>query len=118
MKVIIRNVLLIAIAALCIIYPVYTLIIDNGFLHWAYTDTGVFSSPSGKLMLEVTLWFLIALAGIRWHNVKWIIGVLIVFIYAHVMFLPMLFAVLYCVLTILVGMFLMKYTNIYIYIYI
>lgn len=100
----VKNGILVLIALICLLYPIDKLIVDKGFFCW---------STLGKLitaqMLEVAIWFLIALLGIRWHNLIWILGTILVFSYAHVMLLPMLLAVFYCIFTILVGSLVSKY---------
>lgn len=98
MQIKLRNVIVAALAAVCVIYPIYVLIVEEGFFH----------NRSFNPLLEVVIWFLVALVGIKWHNANWIIAVTIIFSYVHAMLFPMTLAVIYSILTILVGQFLMK----------
>lgn len=100
----IRNSVIVLIAAFCISYPVYILMGDSGFFHRQITQ-----QTYQNMILELLIWFIIALLGVKWGNVTWIIGIGIVFTYLHMMFLPMAIAVIYVLFTILVGKFANRY---------
>ena len=100
LKKVLKNGLLLVFALLCIVYPIYILIVRPGFFH------GPFSAASNHAMYqELVIWLLVMLIGLRWKNLNWIYAVVIVFSYAHVMLLPMTLAIGYTLLTYLMGVY-------------
>lgn len=100
----VRNGIALLIAAICIFYPINKLMFSGGFCDW-----NVLGKLISAQMLEIAIWFFLALLGIRWQNLYWLLGVILIFSYAHVMFLPILLAIFYSFFTILVGSFVLKY---------
>lgn len=102
MRKIVRNMCAVLVALGCIVYPIYILIIRDGFFHYQYSKDNV-TDNSVEILLELLIWVLIAAIGIKWKNVMWIIAVGVSFSYLHMMLFPMLAAALYFVLTVWVG---------------
>ena len=103
MKKVVRNSIFIIVALFCIIYPIYIMIVQPGFFQWHLS-----LEENHKMLLELLIWFAIALVGCKWSNASWVMGVLIVFSYLHMMFLPAVASVLYALLTLLTGFFLLQ----------
>ena len=110
----IRNLMVIIFAVICIAYPIYILIIKNGFLHYQCSFENI---PNGSMatVFELSVWGVIAAFGLKRKNISWLIGIGVFFSYLHMMFLPMLVAGVYFLLTLLVGFFFLdkifKYTG-------
>lgn len=97
-----KNFLILAIAMVTIIISLQTLL-NGGF-------SALFRGDGYKAMLlQLAIWCMIALFGIKKRNVLWIISLLVVFCYLHMMFIPMFAAILYTVLTLLIGRFMNYY---------
>ena len=103
MKKVVRNTIFIIAAVVCMRYPIYIMVVKPGFFQWHLSLEG-----NHKMLLELLVWFVIALAGIKWKNAYWIAGVTMIFSYLHMMFLPVVAAGLYAVLTVLTGEFILQ----------
>lgn len=91
-------------AVICIAYPIYILIIKNGFLHYQCSFENI---PNGSMatVFELSVWGVIAAFGLKRKNISWLIGIGVFFSYLHMMFLPMLIAGVYFLLPLLVVFF-------------
>lgn len=98
----ISNLFIFLIALMCIVYPIYILIIQSGFMHWQFTGEPAYM----RMIVELGIMFLLSLAGIKKCRLEWIIFILLIFSYLHVMFLPLVISLFYVGLTALVGYYL------------
>ena len=100
----VRNIALIIFAVVCIVYPIYILIIKDGFLHYQCSLENI---PNGSMatVLELAIWGALAVLGAKKKDIRWIVVVGCFFCYLHVMFLPMFVAASYFLLTVLTGLF-------------
>lgn len=98
----VRNILIVLVALICIIYPVKVL--SLGFFHHLLKD-----GQYHKMLFELIAWFGLALLGIKKKNIIWILSLLLLFCYLHVMLLPVVVAGIYTLLTILIGRYLNNY---------
>lgn len=97
-----KNIVVICIAIVCIGISLNMLITGN--------FKGIFLGNGYKQMLiQLFIWFFLALVGLKKRNILWPGMLLIVFCYLHMMLLPMLAACVYAVLTVLVGRFINHY---------
>ena len=91
-----RNVIGVIIALFCLGYPLYSL--SEGFFKWQFQTTDY-----KMMLLELLVWFLIAMLGIKRANILWLIVELTIFTYLHMMFLPVIVAIIYALLTEKIG---------------
>lgn len=98
MKKLTVNIIVVIVALVLLIYPIYILILNDGFLSWS-TSTSDYKA----MMLEIIIWFFISLIGLKKGNVLFLIIESILFCYLHVMFFPVFCALCYVIGTVLLG---------------
>lgn len=96
-----RNGVILLIASFCILYPCVVLLLDSGF----FSYTCLRNPYNCSMVIELIIWFVIALLGIKWGRFSWLVGIAVIFSYLHQMLLPMVLAFIYFVLTYLTGHF-------------
>ena len=96
MRKITGNAVGIVLALICLIYPLLAL--KEGFFKWQFQNTDY-----KMMLLELAIWFVIALLGIKKANILWLVAELSIFTYLHMMFLPAVVAVIYAIITKEVG---------------
>lgn len=94
-----EKILILIIATFCLIYPL--IILNDGFFEYQFKT----SVDYKKMILELFIWFLIGLFGLKKKNVMWLVAEIVLFTYLHVMLLPILVAIAYAFVTISLGEF-------------
>lgn len=98
-----KNIALIGIAIVCIGISLNTLV--NGGFKGLFLGQGY-----REMLLQMFVWVFLAFLGYRKRNVLWILILLTLFCYLHMMLFPMVAAIVYTIVTVLVG----RVVNIYV----
>lgn len=96
------SLLVLLFAVLCSSYTLYCLIFKTGRLSYAIQTTTLL------MFFELFVLLVISLIGVEWNNVFFLFLELVIFAYLHTMFLPLLYALAYCAVTLLVGRIIRK----------
>ena len=90
-------------ALICAVYPIYFMVVKGGAFGHLLTSHGAKS-----MFIELFIWFLISVVGYKSKNALWIGLELLVFTYLHMMFLPMVAAIIYFCLLLMTGFLLQR----------